>query len=36
MTTATMCARGQITIPKQFRDKPGFMPGKVFNPSAGS
>ena len=36
MTTATMCARGQITIPKQFRDKLGFMPGMVFDPSAGS
>ena len=30
MTTATMCERGQITIPKQFRDKLGFMPGMVF------
>ncbi len=30
MTTATMCERGQITIPKQFRDRLGFMPGMVF------
>ena len=30
MTTATMLERGQITIPKQFRDALGFMPGMVF------
>ena len=30
MTTATMCERGQITIPKQFRDRLGFMPAMVF------
>ena len=30
MTTATMCERGQITIPKQFREQLGFKPGMVF------
>ena len=30
MTTATMCERGQITIPKKFRTQLGFKPGMVF------
>jgi bifunctional DNA-binding transcriptional regulator/antitoxin component of YhaV-PrlF toxin-antitoxin module len=30
MTTATLCERGQITIPKQFRTQLGFRPGMVF------
>lgn len=30
MTTATLCERGQITIPKQFRTQLGFQPGMVF------
>ncbi len=30
MTTATMCERGQITIPKKFRKQLGFQPGMVF------
>ena len=30
MTTATLCERGQITIPKQFRTQLGFKPGMVF------
>ncbi|MBP5319930.1 MAG: AbrB/MazE/SpoVT family DNA-binding domain-containing protein [Kiritimatiellae bacterium] len=30
MTTAKMCERGQITIPKQFRTQLGFQPGMVF------
>ena len=28
--TATMYERGQITIPKQFRNRLGFQPGMVF------
>ena len=31
MTTATLCERGQITIPKQFRTQLGFKPGMVFS-----
>ena len=30
MTTATLCERGQVTIPKQFRTKLGFTPGMVL------
>ena len=30
MTTATLCERGQVTIPKQFRTKLGFTPGTVL------
>ena len=29
MTTATLCERGQVTIPKQFRMRLGFAPGAV-------
>ncbi len=31
MTTATLCERGQITIPKQFRTKLGYRPGMKFD-----
>ena len=30
MTTATLCERGQVTIPKQFRTRLGFTPGMVL------
>ena len=30
MTTATLCERGQVTIPKQFRTKLGLVPGTVL------
>ena len=30
MTTATLCERGQITIPKQFRTQLGLRPGMVL------
>ena len=30
MTTATLCERGQVTIPKQFRTRLGFAPGMVL------
>ena len=30
MTTATLCERGQVTIPKQFRTKLGLTPGTVL------
>ncbi|MBR0055912.1 MAG: AbrB/MazE/SpoVT family DNA-binding domain-containing protein [Kiritimatiellae bacterium] len=31
MTTATLCERGQITIPKKFRTQLGYRPGMVFD-----
>ena len=31
MTTATLCERGQITIPKQFRTRLGYRPGMRFD-----
>ena len=30
MTTATLCERGQVTIPKQFRTRLGLTPGMVL------
>lgn len=30
MTTATLCERGQVTIPKQFRTRLGFTPGMTL------
>ena len=30
MTTATLCERGQITIPKKFRTQLGMRPGMRF------
>lgn len=30
MTTATLCERGRLTIPKQFRTRLGFAPGMVL------
>lgn len=30
MTTATLCERGQVTIPKEFRTKLGLTPGMVL------
>lgn len=31
MTTAVLCDRGQITIPKQFRTKLGFAPRMILS-----
>jgi bifunctional DNA-binding transcriptional regulator/antitoxin component of YhaV-PrlF toxin-antitoxin module len=31
MTTAILCERGQVTIPKQFRTKLGLEPGMVLS-----
>ena len=31
MTTATLCERGQVTIPKQFRTQLGLTPGMVLS-----
>ena len=30
MTTSTLCERGPVTIPKQFRTKLGLTPGMVL------